>query len=158
MKIAISVLLLSLLFPLCSYGQSAGGHAIQVQLTNYHGGWLYLGNYFGKQTYVIDSAAMDAKGTAVFKGGDTLPGGIYFILLPDKRRYFELLIDKQQHFSIAADTADNFRHIVFSHDADNELFGKYNAFLRKEQQKAEAAREGKDFVALRNEKEKKGKK
>lgn len=116
------------------------GHAITVHLKGYHQGMLYLGNFYGKQTFLTDSVKMNNQGTAVFRGTDTLPGGIYFVLLPQKRRYFEMLVDRQQHFSVDADTTDGFRKLVFSGSADNEQFGAYNAFLRAEQQKAEAAK------------------
>jgi peroxiredoxin len=150
MKHIVPALLLLLMPFTLAYGQSGAGHAIGVQLKNYHNGKLYLGNFFGKQTYVVDSASMDARGTAVFKGTDTLPGGIYFVLLPAKKRYFEMLIDKGQRFSVTADTANDFRNLTFSGSPDNTLFNGYNAFLRKEQQQVrEAKKAGKDSVAIK---------
>lgn len=136
-KHVLTAILLFSSFPF-AFGQT--GHAITVHLKGYHQGMLYLGNFYGKQTYVVDSVKMNTQGTAVFKGKDTLPGGIYFVLLPKKRRYFEMLVDKQQHFSINADTTDGFRNIVFSGSSDNDQFKTYNAFLRKEQQKAQQAK------------------
>lgn len=149
MKSSISILSFLLLFSSLVYGQTPQGHSIKVSLKDYHSGKLYLGNYFGKQTFIVDSADMNAKGTAVFQGKDTLPGGIYFILLPQKKKYFELLVDRQQHFSIKADTADRFRHNVFTGSEDNELFSAYNAFLSDQQQRVDSARRaGADSVAL----------
>jgi peroxiredoxin len=130
-------------------GQSPAGHDVRVHLKDYHGGKLYLGNYYGQQTYLIDSAEMDDRGTAIFKGKDTLEGGIYFILLPEKQRYFELLIDKDQHFSVTADTTGGFKNIVFTNSPGNVLFSEYNHFLRKEQEKtAEAEKRGDDSAVI----------
>ncbi|GAA4317305.1 redoxin domain-containing protein [Compostibacter hankyongensis] len=109
------------------------GHALTVQVAGYHDSLLYLGNYYGSQTYVLDSARMDGQGTAVFRGDTALPGGIYFILLPGKQRYFEFLLDRQQHFRIQADTAGGRLQTRFSGSPDNEWFAEYNRFLQKQQ-------------------------
>lgn len=138
MKVIFTFLLLSLLyFP--AFSQS--GHKITVRLKNYNNGQIYLGNYFGKQTYLIDSAQLNHEGTAVFQGKDTLPGGIYFILLPEKHRYFEMLVDKQQHFGVNADTTDHFKDITFTNSTDNILFSRYNKFLRQQQGKIDSAKQ-----------------
>lgn len=146
-----SIIILSFLFVFSSFmnGHAQQGHSISVTLKNYHNGKLYLGNYFGKQTFIIDSADINSGGTAVFQGKDTLPGGIYFILLPQKKKYFEMLVDHQQHFSIKADTADAFRHNKFSGSKDNDLFSAYNLFLNDQQQRMDSARRaGADSVTL----------
>lgn len=140
MKGLLIFLLICLMFS-PAYSQVAKGHKITVSLKNYHNGQVYLGNYFGKQTYIIDSAELNPEGVAVFEGSDTLPGGIYFILLPQKQRYFEMLVDKQQHFSVMADTADHFKNNIFKNSEDNTLFSQYNTFLSYQQQKMDSARQ-----------------
>lgn len=152
------VILFSCFVSSFAFGQSSTGYNIRVHLKDYHAGRLYLGNYYGQQTYLIDSAEMNYEGEAAFKGKDTLEGGIYFVLLPKKERYFELLIDKHQHFSIMADTADGFKNISFTGSPDNELFTGYNYFLRKEQEKIIQARKaGDDSVVIRQLEGKNGK-
>lgn len=125
------------------------GHAIHVQLQHFRKGKLYLGNYYGNNTFLIDSASISSSGKALFKGKDTLPGGIYFILFPHKHRYFELLIDRQQHFGITADTSDHFTHLTFQHSEDNVLFRQYNQYLDRQQQRViQAKAAGKDSIAV----------
>lgn len=149
MKSSAGILLSLFLLSSAAYGQSVTGHNIRVALKGFQKGQLYLGNYFGKQTYLVDSADINQQGIAVFEGKDTLPGGIYFILLPEKKKYFEMLVDHQQHFQVDADTTDNFAHNSFRGSADNALFTAYNAFLRQEQRQIDsAARTGTDSVAL----------
>ncbi len=125
------------------------GHSIQIHLKHLHQGKLYLGNYYGQNTYLIDSVSISPSGIAVFKGKDTLPGGIYFILYPRKQRYFELLIDQDQHFKINADTTAHFKNLSFENSEDNVLFRDYNAFLNQQQEQIAAARRaGKDSVTI----------
>jgi hypothetical protein len=132
------------------WAQPASGPGIAVTLKGYHEGQLYLGNYYGSQTYIIDSARISPAGTAIFEGTDTLPGGIYFVLLPQKRKYFEVLIDSSRQFSLVADTSDGFRNIRISGSPENALFRQYNSFLRKEREKLDAAaRQGADSSRLR---------
>lgn len=149
MRFASVIVLFLLSFPFFTRGQASTGHSIRVTLKNFHGGQLYLGNYFGKQTYIVDSADMSEQGTAVFEGKDALPGGIYFVLLPQKKKYFEMLVDRQQHFNIAADTTDQFSHNQFKGSEDNALFSAYNSFLRKQQYRIDSAsKAGADSAGL----------
>lgn len=145
-------------FLLCGYAMGAiapasaqSGHAISVQIKNFKDTTLYLGNYYGTQTYVVDSTHIDAQGKAVFGGKEKLPGGIYFILLPGKTNYFEILLDKQQHFDIVADTTGHFRDISFKGSEDNTLFYQYNHFLQAQGKRKDSARRaGADSAALRS--------
>ncbi len=134
--------LLSLLL-CCLCGVSslhAQGYQISVTLRNMQSGTLYLGHYMGKTTYVMDSAQINAQGTAILKGTETLPGGIYLIVMPGKQRYFEILLDKKQQFSIQADTADLTANTVFTGSPDNALFSDYNKFILNNSRELQAKR------------------
>lgn len=147
--------LLSLLLGcLCAVSSlHAQGYQITVTLRNTASGTLYLGHYMGKTTYVMDSATINAQGTAVLKGAETLPGGIYLVVLPGKQRYFEILLDKKQQFGIVADPADLTGSVTFTGSPDNALFSDYNKFIqhnsRDLQARAAAARTAEDSAALR---------
>jgi hypothetical protein len=101
------------------------GYNIKLTLKPYNSGLFYLGYYYGKIKAVADSAVMDANSTAVFKGKDKLPGGIYLIVSPKKEILFEVLIDKQQHFSIVGDTNNLAENLSFTGSPDNTLFFTY---------------------------------
>lgn len=111
----------------------AQGYQISVQLKQYKEGRIYLAHYMGNNKYMSDSALLNEQGVAMLKGKETLPGGIYMILLPGKQRYFEILVDrKQQQFSIIADTSDLITKTIFKNSPENDLFLGYNKFLSQE--------------------------
>lgn len=115
--------LLSLLFSYCAFAQT--GYEIKVTFKPFKKQYIYLGHYFGKTYPIIDSALLNDKSEAVFKGSKNLPGGIYMIGYPNKTGFFEILVDKQQHFSITADTATLKNGAQFTNSPDNVLFSNY---------------------------------
>lgn len=80
-------------------------YEIKVTFKPFKNQYIYLGHYFGKTYPVIDSAMLNDKSEAVFKGNKKLQGGIYLIGYPNKAGFFEIMIDKQQKFGVIADTA-----------------------------------------------------
>ncbi|ATL46722.1 hypothetical protein COR50_05740 [Chitinophaga caeni] len=126
---------------------SAQGYEISVKVSPYTSGYYYLGHYMGKNTYLADSAKMDANGVAVIKGDKALIGGIYLIVMPGKQRYFEILLDKQQKFSIETDTSNFIQLAKFKNSPDNDLFYEYNRYLATEAAANEKLR--KQFAAAR---------
>src|SRR5687768_3912941 len=82
------------------------GYEIKVTLKPFKNEYIYLGHYSGKQYPVVDSAKLNDKSEAVFKGPNELGGGIYLVVYPAKDRFIEILIDKKQQFSVIADTAN----------------------------------------------------
>ncbi len=132
-------------------GQVKPGYEIKVTFKPFKNQYIYLGHYFGKSYPIIDSALLNDKSEAVFKGNIKLNGGIYLIGYPGRSGFFEVLVDKQQHFSIIADTATIATELKFVNSSDNELFNKYQRFmtakgksLNKEQQNLRSATTKKD--------------
>lgn len=129
------------------FGQS--GYKIEVHLKHFQSGSLYLGNYYGQNTFIVDTTEINKDGIAVFEGKNKLPGGIYFILYPNRKKYFEIVIDEDDHFSVDADSTQHFKTHTFHHSPINALFKKYNDFLNNQFQKiAEAQKMGKDSVTI----------
>ena len=120
-------LALGLLLSIGSLAQP--GYEIKVTFKPYKNQTIYLGHYFGKTYPIIDSAKLNDKSVAVFKGAKTLQGGIYLIGYPNKTGFFEILIDKQQHFSILADTATLKKGAQFVNSTDNVLFTNYQQHM-----------------------------
>jgi hypothetical protein len=123
-------------------GQPQSGHAIRLHLKPYTGGKVYLGYYYGKIKALADSTELNASSEGVFSGKDKLPGGVYFVVSPNRAILFELLIDSAQHFSIAADTTNLPGSVVFTGSADNTIFQSYTRFT---------AEKGKDIMAAQKE-------
>lgn len=115
-----------LLFSVSLFAQE--GYEIKVTLKPLKNQYVYLGHYQGKQLPIIDSALLNEKSEAVFKGPKKLGGGIYLIGYPDKARNFELLIDKNQKFSVAADTVHPSR-VTFTSSPENTAFLAYQAYM-----------------------------
>ncbi len=136
---------------LCSSFLAVGqqGYRIEVKLKQVKSGNLYLGNYYGKNTYLTDTAEISDRGRVVFKGGKTLPAGIYFILYPSRKKYFEFLVGADQHFTILADTTENFEHLRFEENEINSLFRSYNRFVATQHQKIiQAEKQGADSLRV----------
>ncbi len=100
-------------------------YEIKVTLKPFTSGYLYLGHHFGKKQYLIDSAPLNSKSEAVFKGKEKLFGGVYLVVYPQKNGWFEMLVDQQQRFTVEADTASILQNTRFINSADNDLFKEY---------------------------------
>jgi len=107
------------------------GYEIKVTLKPFKNQFIYLGHYSGSQFPLIDSAKLNDKSEAVFKGKEKLGGGIYIVVYPSRDRFFEVLIDKQQHFSVVTDTATLTKNKTFTNSPDNVLFEQYQQFMNK---------------------------
>jgi thiol-disulfide isomerase/thioredoxin len=132
--LSIPVLLLTTL----AFAQN--GYEIKVTLKPFKNQFIYLGHYSGKQFPIVDSARLNDKSEAVFKGTKKLGGGIYIVVFPAKNNYFEVLVDKQQHFSIIADTATIRKKKQFIGSPDNVLFDSYQAEMAKLGREIDSAR------------------
>ncbi len=53
----------------------------------------YLANYYGSKQYYFDTATFEPGGVLHFKG-DSIMGGIYSIILSDKKSYFEFVVNE----------------------------------------------------------------
>lgn len=116
--------LLFLLFvSLAAFSQE--GYEIKITFKPFKNQYVYLGHYFGKSYPIIDSAMLNEKSEAVFRGDKKLNGGIYLLGYPGKAGFFEILVDQDQRFSILADTATIAKGAKFEHSPDNELFVAY---------------------------------
>lgn len=122
-------LFLFLLSGLCGFAQN--GYQIKVTLKPYNKGYLYLGHHFGSKQYIVDSAAINASGQAIFSGKEKLMGGVYMVIFPQKNGWFEMLIDKQQQFSVASDTTDIIGKTIFTNSTDNTLFQTYQKLAQE---------------------------
>lgn len=121
-------LLLLIAFFITSYTATAqqpdDGYELKVTITPLKNQYIFLGHYSGKTYPLIDSALLNDKGEAVFKGPKKLGGGVYIVVLPNKDRFFEMIIDADQHFSMAADTA-NLTNVKFHNSPENLAFKQY---------------------------------
>ncbi len=141
--------------------QSQNGYTIHLHLKPYTSGKVYLGYYYGKIKALADSAQLNGNGEGLFSGETRLPGGVYFIVSPNRAILFELLIDSQQHFSVSADTTNLPGSIVFTGSTDNTVFQTYTRYTAEkgreiiaDQAAMAAARKSGDSAAVRSNRDK----
>jgi Domain of unknown function (DUF5106)/Thioredoxin-like len=141
--------------------QSQNGYNIHLHLKPYTSGKVYLGYYYGKIKALADSAQLNASGDGLFSGDNRLPGGVYFIVSPNRAILFELLIDSQQHFSVSADTTNLPGSVSFTGSPDNLVFQTYTRYtaekgraITADQAALASARKVGDSAAVRSNREK----
>jgi thiol-disulfide isomerase/thioredoxin len=123
-KILPSLFVLTLLF---SSSAEASGYEIKVRIHGLSDTICYLGNHFGDKQYVRDTVRVDKDGWAVFKGKDSLAGGIYLVVLPSKT-YFEMIVNEQK-FILETDTINFVKNMKITGSLENKLFNEHQLFI-----------------------------
>ena len=106
---------------------ASGGYEIKVHINSLKDSTIYLGNHYGEKQYVRDTVKLDHDGWATFKGRDSLPGGIYLIVLPGKT-YFEIIVNDQK-FTIETDTLDYVKDMKVTGSLENKLFNDHQRYI-----------------------------
>ncbi|MCP4441694.1 MAG: DUF5106 domain-containing protein [Aureispira sp.] len=113
-------------------------YKIKVKIDNYPNDTCVLGHTFGDKTYIDQKLTKpNKKGEFIFEGEESLPGGMYVILVKPQNVYFQFLIsddEDQKDISIYtkieknvnADLNDNLK---IENSPDNEAFLDYKKFL-----------------------------
>lgn len=109
------------------------GYKIKLSIPGVKDSIVYLAHYYGKPLptiYKRDSARFDKNGVAEFKSNDsTFVGGIYMMLLGDRKTYFEFLINSGDDISMTADLALLPEGVKFKNSPENDRFQEYVDFL-----------------------------
>jgi len=134
---------------------NAQGYNIKIKVNGLKDTLCYLANYYGDKQYIKDSARVNSTGNITFKGVESLPGGIYLFVFPNKT-YFEIMVDKFQSFSMECDQSDAINTMKINGSQENSDFYNYLQFIQKksidmESLKAEKSRilaEGKSAESI----------
>jgi len=121
-KSAIS--LLFQLIPLMLFSQLKTGYEIKINISGLKDSSIYLAYHLGDKQYIQDTIILDAKGNGVFKGAQSLPQGIYLVVLPG-RTYFEILMSTDQIFNISCLYSDYNNTLKFEGSEENSAFLEY---------------------------------
>jgi thiol-disulfide isomerase/thioredoxin len=119
----------------CSRGQDKQGYEIKVSIPELQDSTIFLGYHFGDKQYLKDTLKLDNSGSGMFSGTETLPQGIYLVVLPGKQ-YFEVLMSGDQHFSISCSYPEYYNSLKFSGSDENDAFIKYQKHWMELQRKA----------------------
>lgn len=108
---------------------TAQSFKVTLNAPQYKSGIAYLTYHMGKNLNVEDSAAVSAKGIAIFQGKRKLPGGIYSVVLPGKSKLVDFFIDKEQVISVQIDTSDLLNKTLVTGSKENIPFVQYQKYM-----------------------------
>jgi thiol-disulfide isomerase/thioredoxin len=129
------LLVLLAIFPMLSFSQLKGGYEIDVNVDGLSDSTVYIAYHLGDKQYINDTLKLDRSGHGIVSGEQTLPVGIYMVVLPG-RKYFEFLMSDDQHFAIHCSYTDYFNTLKFSGCEENSAFLTYQRTWISMQQKA----------------------
>ncbi len=152
MKTIIRKFFFLIAFIIISTTVFAQGYEITIKVKGVENQSLILGHHFNESLFPDDTAQVNSKGVAVFRGKEKLPGGMYLVFLPSAK-YFDILVDENQKFTIENDTADLIKHAKSVNSKENKLFFEYQRYLQEKNKQAKALRE--ELKTTKDEKRKK---
>ncbi|MCX6302955.1 MAG: hypothetical protein NTW82_12310 [Bacteroidia bacterium] len=158
-NIPLFILLLQLSLP--GAGQLKNNHEISMTISGLRDSSIYLAYHFGDKQYIKDTIKLDSRGHGIFSGPESLPHGIYMIVLPG-RQYFEFLASDDQLFSLTCSYEDYYNTLKFTGSDENSAFIEYQKKWSALQQQAigiskrlQTNKQNSDSVKLLIEKQKK---
>lgn len=122
------LLLFSISFLFLAHGNNAiagntPGYNIKIKLKGLKDTTVYLANYLGKDTYLVDSARLNSKGVGVFKRDTTLGCGIYMLAI-GRVKLFEFVVS-ETNFELETDTADYLMSMKVKDSKENDIFFEF---------------------------------
>lgn len=108
------------------------GYKVQLKFTDIKDSMVYLAHYFGKPLPTIfktDSARIDKNGLAVMQGKEKILGGIYIIILEDKKTYFDVLLNNGDDIGITVTAGILPQGLKYSNSPENSYFQEYTKFI-----------------------------
>lgn len=107
-----------------SSGQIKSGYKISVTITGLQDSTIFLAYHMGDKQYLKDTLKLDNTGHGILQGKESLPQGIYMIVLP-RRNYFEMLISDDQQFEVNCSYNDYINTLKFTGSDENSAFVDY---------------------------------
>lgn len=95
----------------------------------------YLANYYGGKQYYYDTAAFEKGGILTFSG-DSIKGGIYSIILSDRKSYFEFVVNEPR-IDMETTVGDFIKTMKVKESVENKPFYEYLVFIEDKSTAAE---------------------
>lgn len=154
------ILLLSFLVScLFSAAQDKKNYKIDIKIKGIEDSVLYLANYYGEKTFLVDTAKRKGKSSYVFEGKEQLEGGIYIVVGQTKNSIFEFLIADSWNMKFDSEEDNLIEKMKVKGSNENALFFDYLAFtniqftqLKSFQKRLSALDESSDSIQIINEK------
>ena len=111
------------------------GYRIQIKFKDVKDSTFYLAHYFAKPLptiYKTDSAKLDHTGSATVSSTQKITGGMYMIMLADRKTYFEMLLNNGDDISITINSTKDLPNggLSFKNSPENTEFLKYEDFVK----------------------------
>lgn len=98
---------------------------------------IILANYYGLKQYYYDTAYVVSKGKYIYET-DSMPGGIYMVVTPDKAHFFEFMFDgKETRLVFSTSKLDMLSSMKVGESAENKLFYQFQHQMEKYGEKAQ---------------------
>ncbi len=131
------LLALSLLMASLGFNAAAkDGYKISIKFKDVKDSAFFLAHYFAKPLptiYKTDSSKLDKNGAAVLSSSKKITGGMYLIMLSDRKTYFEFLLNNGDDIQITVNDVKQLPSQGFSikNSPDNEDFISYETFVSR---------------------------
>ncbi len=109
---------------------------IKMKIKGVRDTFCLMANHYGDKQYIQDTLKVDAAGKISISKKEKYKGGIYMLVLPNKK-YFEFIMDDIQQFSFETDTADLVNNMKIKGSQENILFYQYLSFISSKQKEVE---------------------
>lgn len=111
------------------------GYRITLKFNDIKDSTYFLAHYFAKPLptiYKTDSGKLDKTGLSVLKSDKKITGGMYLIMLSDRKTYFEFLLNNGDDITINVADSKNLpsKGLSIKNSPDNEAFIAYEEFVR----------------------------
>lgn len=133
-------IILFFLFPLFGGSGLFAQYSISGKIVGLSNSKCYLGHYFASQDNIIykDTAQINADGVFQFSKYQSLPKGLYVILLPNKSK-IELVITANQKFSFTTNYSNLIGAMQVMDSPENQQLYQYFLFLGQQYQALQIA-------------------
>lgn len=124
-----------LLGSLCTQSFAKDGYRIQLKFKDIKDSSFFLAHYFAKPLptiYKSDSGKLDKTGFSVLKSDKKITGGMYLIMLSDRKTYFEFLLNNGDDIIINIENSKELpsKGLSIKNSSENDAFFKYEEFVR----------------------------
>lgn len=139
--------------------QNKKNYKIELKIKGIEDSVLYLANYYGDKTILVDTAVRKGKNNYLFEGKKHLDGGIYIVVGEKKNTVFEFLISDSQYLKFDSDMDNLIEKMEVKGSNENSLFFDYLAYsniqfkqLKKYQQRIKNLNPNHDSIPIINKK------
>jgi len=110
---------------------SQTGYKLEFKVKGWNDSAVFLGHYYGENTYIKDTAKVAPDGTFKFQKKEALPQGVYFLVRKTAKgnsKVFDFVMGQDQTFSLETAAPEYVVNMKVTGDDDNRLFFENIAF------------------------------